>query len=111
VYDTNFKVLIHYQKIDKYKRKYQYNIFVGKLPTDFTDGNVQSVFTEGITVGKTIIKKKKKTDDVSFLPTKFIPLVNSLVNCEHCSSCQLQRESPTENSVRLKSSRYYLAVF
>jgi hypothetical protein len=48
-----------------------------------TNGN-----TEGITVGKKI---KKNNDDVSFLPTElpteFVPSVNLLVNCEHCSSC------------------------
>ena len=43
---------IHYHKIDKYKRKYRGNIFVGKLLTDFTDGNILSIFTERITVGK-----------------------------------------------------------
>ena len=55
-------------------------------------------------MGKKIKTKQKKNDDVSFLPTElpmdlsteFIPLVNLLVNCEQCSSCQLQRESPTE---------------
>jgi len=53
------------------------------------------------------LKQNKKNDDVSFLPTELptkqiplvIPSVNLLVNCEHCSSCQVQRESPTENSV------------
>jgi len=49
------------------------------------------------------LKQSKKNDDVSFLPTelpmKFIPSVNLLVNCEHYSSCQLQRESPMEFSV------------
>jgi len=50
----------HYQKIDKYKRKYRENIFVGKLPTDFTDGNIPLVFTEGIIVGKKIKTKQKK---------------------------------------------------
>jgi len=59
---------IHYQKIKKYKRKYQGNIFVGKLPTDFTNGNIPLVFTEGITVEKKI-KIKQKNDDVPFLPT------------------------------------------
>jgi hypothetical protein len=53
--------LIHYQKIDKYKRKYRGNIFVGKFPRDFTDG---------ITVGKKFQTKQKKKDDVSFLPTE-----------------------------------------
>jgi hypothetical protein len=60
----------HYQKIDKYKQKYRGNIFVGKFPRDFTDGNIPSVYTEGITVGKKI-KTKQKNDDVSFLPTEF----------------------------------------
>jgi len=85
----------HYQKIDKYKRKYRENIFVGKFPRDFTDGNIPSVYTEGITVGKKIKTKQKKNDDLLFLPTElpteFVPLVilsvNLLVNCEHCSSC------------------------
>ena len=87
-----------YQKINKYKRKYRGNIFVVKFPRDFTDGNIPSVYTQGITVGKKIKTKQKKNDDVSFLPTKLptesptefvpsvIPSVNLLVNCEHCSS-------------------------
>jgi hypothetical protein len=49
------------------------------------------------------LKQSKKNNDMSFLPTElpkeFIPSVNLLVNCEHCSSCQLQRKSPTEFSV------------
>jgi len=60
----------HYQKIDKYKRKYRENIFVGKLPTNSTDGNTLSIFTEGITAEKIIITTKQKNNDVSFLPTK-----------------------------------------
>jgi hypothetical protein len=103
--------LVHYQKIDKYKRKYRGNIFVGKFPRDFTDGNISSVYTDGITVGKKFKTKQKKKDDVSFLPTELptellsgkyrrkILSVISSVNYEHYSSCQLQRESPTENSV------------
>ena len=51
--------------------------------------------------GKNLNKAKK--NDVSFLSMKLLPefilSVNSLVNCEHCSSCQLQRESPMEFSV------------
>ena len=43
---------IHYQKIDNYKRKYRGNISVGKFPRNFTDENIPSVYTEGITVGK-----------------------------------------------------------
>jgi hypothetical protein len=57
----------HYQKIDKYKQKYRENISVGKFLRDFTDGNIPSVYTEGITVGKKI-----KNDDVSFLPTELL---------------------------------------
>jgi hypothetical protein len=91
-----FNIWNHNQKIDKYKRKYRENIFVGKFSRDFTDRNIPSVYTEGITVGKKI-KTKQKNDDVSFLltelPTEFIPSViplvnpsiNPLVNCEHCS--------------------------
>ena len=50
----------HYQKIDKYKRKYRGNIFVGKFPRDFTNGNIPSVYTDGITVGKKLKTKQKK---------------------------------------------------
>ena len=58
-------------------------------------------------MGKKFKTKQKKNDDMSFLPTElpmdlsteFILSVNLLVNCEQCSSCQLQRESPTEFSV------------
>jgi hypothetical protein len=32
-----FLISINYQKIDKYKWKYRENIFIGKLPMDFTD--------------------------------------------------------------------------
>jgi len=46
---------------------------------------------------KNLKQSKKKKDDVSFLPTE-IPTEPS-INCEHCSSCQLQRESPTKFSV------------
>jgi len=50
---------IHYQKIDKYKQKYRENISVGKFSRDFTDGNILSLYTEGITVGKKIKTKQK----------------------------------------------------
>jgi len=53
-------IYIHYQKIDEYKRKYRGNISVGKFPRDFTDGNIPSVYTEGITVGKKLKQSKKK---------------------------------------------------
>jgi hypothetical protein len=52
--------LKHYQKIDKYKRKYRGNIFVGKFPRDFTDGNIPSVYTNKITVEKKFKTKQKK---------------------------------------------------
>jgi hypothetical protein len=101
-----FYSINHYQKIDKYKRKYRGNIFVDKFPRDFTDGNISSVYTDGITVGKKNLKQSKKKMTCHFYRRNFpsvIPLVNPsvipLVNCEHCSSCQLQRESPMEFSV------------
>jgi hypothetical protein len=40
------------RKIDKYKQKYRENISIGKFPTDFTDGYISSIYTEGITVEK-----------------------------------------------------------
>jgi len=55
------------------------------------------------------LKQNKKNNDVSFLPTKFIPSVNSSVNCEHCSLCQLQRESPMEFSVGIFQFRRYFS--
>jgi hypothetical protein len=60
----------HYQKINKYKRKYRENISVGKFQRNFTDGNILSVYTEGITVRKKIKTKQKKWWRVIFLPTK-----------------------------------------
>jgi hypothetical protein len=42
------------------------------LPTDFIDGNIPSVFTEGITMGKKINKTKQKNDDMPFLPTELL---------------------------------------
>ena len=57
---ANIYIQLHYQKIDKYKWKYRGNIFAGKLPTNFTDRNIPSVFTEGITMEKIIIKTKQK---------------------------------------------------
>jgi hypothetical protein len=105
----------HYQKIDKYKRKYQGNISVGKFSRDFTYGNISSVYTEGITVGKKL-KQSKKNDDVLFLPTK-LPTDYSVGNSvaksvyEHCLSCQLQRESPTEISVGIFQRAPELFIF
>ena len=58
--DIKKKKTIHYQKIDNYKRKYRGNIFVGKFPRDFTDENIPSVYTEGITVGKKLKQSKKR---------------------------------------------------
>jgi predicted ATPase len=68
----------------------------------FTDEYIPSVYTEGITVRKKIIKKN---NDMLFLstelPMKFITSVKSLVNCEHYSSYQLQRESSTEKFISI----------
>jgi hypothetical protein len=50
----------HYQKINKYKRKYRGNISVGKFPRDFIEGIIPSVYTEGITMGNKIKTKHKK---------------------------------------------------
>jgi hypothetical protein len=72
---------IHYQKIDKYKRKYRGNISVGKFPRDFTDGNIPSVYTDGITVGKKFKTKQKKKMTCHFYPRNYrrnFPSVNSL---------------------------------
>jgi hypothetical protein len=66
-------------------------------------------------MGNKIKTKQKKNDDMSFLPTelptKFIPSVTSLVNCEYYSSCQLQRELPTEFSVGIFQSAPELFTF
>jgi hypothetical protein len=56
VVDVNW----HHQKIDKYKQKYRENISIGKFLRDFTDGNIPSVYTEGITVEKKIKQSTKK---------------------------------------------------
>jgi hypothetical protein len=50
---------IRYQKIDKYKRKYRGNIFVGKFSRDFTNENIPSLYTEGITARKKLKQSKK----------------------------------------------------
>ena len=42
----------HYKKINKYKQKYRENISVDKFPRNFTNENIPSIYTEGITVGK-----------------------------------------------------------
>jgi len=63
-------------EIDKYKLKYRENISVGIFLRDFTDGNIPSVYTEGITVRKKI--KTKQKNNVSFLPMEFIPSVKSV---------------------------------
>ena len=62
-----FKDRKHYQKIDKYKRKYRENISVRNLPMDFTDDSTPSVYNERIIVGNKIIKTKKN-NDVMILP-------------------------------------------
>jgi hypothetical protein len=79
-----FLVYFHYQKIDKYKRKYGWNIFVGKFPRDFTDENIPSVYINRITVRKKIkTKQKKKKMTCYFYQRNYrqkIPSVNSLGN-------------------------------
>jgi len=64
-------------EIDKYKQKYRENIFFGIFSRDFTEENIPSVYTEEITVRKKI-KTKQKNNNVSFLPTEFIPSVKSI---------------------------------
>jgi hypothetical protein len=64
-------------EIDKYKLKYRENISVGIFLRDFTDGNILSVYTKGMTVRKKI-KTKQKNNNVSFLPMEFIPSVKSV---------------------------------
>jgi hypothetical protein len=115
VYDTKFKVLIQYQKTDKYKQKYWENIFVGKLPINFTDKNVPSVFTEGITVGKTIIKTKQKkwwsaiftngiTDEIYFV-SKFVGKLWTLF------IMSITKGITNKKFCQIESRWYYLAVF
>jgi hypothetical protein len=97
---------IHYQKIDKYKRKYQGNISVGKFLRDFTDRNIPRYIPRELPWEKKL-KQSKKNDDVSFLPTELptdfsIPSVfskelqnYSLSNCTvNCYS--LRTKSPTD---------------
>ena len=49
---------------------------------NFTDRNIPSVSTKGITVGKKKLKQSKNNDDISFIPTelpkKLIPSVKSI---------------------------------
>jgi len=74
---------IYYQKIDKYKRKYRENISVGKFPRDFTDGISEGFYRRKYSLGIYWGNYRGKffflkNDDVSFLPTKFIPSVKSV---------------------------------
>jgi hypothetical protein len=52
----------------------------GKLPTDFTNINIPSVFTEGITVAKKIIKttQKKKIYSVGNSVSKIVGKLSTL---------------------------------
>jgi hypothetical protein len=50
---------LHYLKIDKYT-KYWGNISVGNFLMDFPDGNISSIYTEGITVEKNLKQSKEK---------------------------------------------------
>jgi len=85
-------LIFHYQKIDKYKRKYRENISVGKFSRDFTDGNIPLVYTEGITMGKKIKTKQKKNDDVSFLPTD-LPTENSVGIFQRVNHRRIEKSS------------------
>jgi len=83
-----------------YRRKYSLGIYRGNYSR------------------KKIIKTNQKNNDVSFLltklPTEFIPSEKSeksLVSCEHCLSCQLQRESPTKNYVGIFQRALELFTF
>jgi hypothetical protein len=79
----NISLNLHYQKIDKYKRKYRGNIFVGKFSRDFTDGNIPSVYTDEIIVGKKFKTKQKKKMTCHFYQRNYrwnFPSVNSLGN-------------------------------
>jgi hypothetical protein len=94
------------RKLINTKWNYRGNLSVGNFLTDFIDGNIPLVYTEGIIVRKIIIKQSKKKkrwrDDFTNGITDGINSHCkhcSLVNCEQCSSCQLQRELPTKNSV------------
>ena len=68
----------HYQKIDKYRQKYQRNIFVGNFSKDFIDGHTPSVNTKGITVRK---KLNKKNDDLLFFTDGIKSVSNSVGKC------------------------------
>jgi len=73
----------HYQKIDKYKRKYRGNIFIGKFSRDFTDGNIPSVYTDEITMEKKFKQSKKKKMTCHFYQQNYrrnFSSVNSLDN-------------------------------
>jgi hypothetical protein len=103
-------MMTHYQKIDKYKWKSRGNIFVGKLPMDFTDRSIPSVFTDGITVRKIIIKTNKKNNDVPFLltklPTEVIPPVKSVGKFVG-DMCKLFIMSITKGITNEKFRRYF----
>jgi hypothetical protein len=59
IYIGTSEMSLHYLKIDKYA-KYWENISVGNFPMDFPDGNIPSIYTEGITVEKNLKQSKEK---------------------------------------------------
>ena len=96
-------LLGHYQKIDKYKRKYRGNIFVSNFPRDFTDGNIPSVKSVGKFVGKTV----NTVHHVNYkgnhrwnFPSVFSRELHnySLSNCTF-KCCSLRTKSPTDLKV------------
>jgi len=61
-YKLNIEIFVwyHYQKIDKYKRKYRGNISVGKFPRDFTDGKFPRYIPRELPWEKNLKQSKKK---------------------------------------------------
>ena len=59
MFKEKVKERFHFQKIDKYKRKYQGNISISKFSRDSTDVNIPLVYTEGITLEKKLKQSKK----------------------------------------------------
>ena len=65
--------ILPYQKIDKYKRKYRWNIFDGFYRQKYSLGIYRGTYNGK----KNLNKAKKKTDNVPFLPTE-LPTVKSV---------------------------------
>ena len=74
--------------------------FRGILPTEI----FPRIYRWNYRGKKNLKQSKKKKMTCHFYQRNYrrkIPSVIPSVNCEHCSSCQLQRESPTEFSVSI----------